>query len=408
MPSLHKNHNIMWQKLGVVTPWYGHQFGGAERFIRQFAEQLAQHSFTVEVFTTCCSSPYVEWSTNDLPEGKTEINNLLVHRFPADRRDADTYAQIYRRLSDVSSGGISREQEELLIANSIHSQALYDFIRHNKDEYIWIFAPYMYGTTIAGSQIAPERTLIFPCLHDEPFATLNSVKKVFQNVRGILCLSPPEKELILRLYGLDSASVHYVGCGVSRVETGNPVRFREKFQITEPYFLYLGKKDIGKNLHILIPFFEQFAQDFRFNGKLVLIGPGDTRWVCEHINERYIIDLGVLNDETYKNDALAGAVALCHPSNKESFSIVIMESWLQQRPVVVDYYCDVTRHHCEQSNGGLYYRNYWEFFECLKLLITRPDIASILGKQGKDYVEKEFNWHTVIKRFITALQHLFP
>jgi len=407
MPSLHRNHNIASQKFGIVTPWYAHQFGGAERFIRQFAEQLYQHSFSVEVFTTCCSSPYVEWSTNDLPEGKTEINNLPVHRFSVDRRNADTYARLYRQLTEESSAGITSQEEEQLITNSIHSQALYDFIRQHKDEYIWIFAPYMYGTTLTGSQIAPERTLIFPCLHNEPFATLASVKKVFQNVRGILCLSPPEKELVLRLYALDSASVHYIGCGVTATSIGNPLRFRKKFHINNDYFLYVGKKDTGKNLHILLSFFEQFAQDFRFSGKLVLIGPGDTRWVYEQIDEKYIIDLGVLSEEADKNDALAGAIALCHPSSKESFSIVIMESWLQGRPVVVDYYCDVTRHHCEQANGGLYYRNYWEFFECLKLLITKPDVANVLGQQGRSYVEKEFNWRAVIERFKTALVNLF-
>ena len=69
------------------------------------------------------------------------------------------------------------------------------------------------------------------------------------------------------------------------------------------------------------------------NLKLVLIGGGDIN-IPEDIKDK-VVDLGFLDIQD-KYDACAGSVCLCQPSKNESFSIVIMESWLCERPVLVN------------------------------------------------------------------------
>ncbi len=400
------NPEITTKKFAIVTPWYGHQYGGAERFIREFAENLRRKGNTVEVCTTACSSPYVEWSDNDLETGETVLNGVPVRRFPVDERDAQRYVRLYSSLTSESAQSLCNADESALIENSINSRTLYQYIEENKSTYTWIFAPYMYGTTIKGTRIAPGRSLLFPCLHDEPMAHLPSVQRMFKNVGGVLCLSEPEKEMIQNIYSLQNTRTRFVGCGVEAPDKGNPDTFRKKFGIDNEYFLYIGKKDKGKNLHVLLDYFERFATDYTFRGPLVLVGPGDMQYVHNSVNESHVIDLGILDSETEKQNTLAGATALCHPSVHESFSIVIMESWLQRRPVIVDAACDVTREHCNASNGGLYYRNYFEFAGCLDMLLSNPSLARILGEQGRDYVREVFNWDAVIERFLQAANEL--
>lgn len=68
-------------------------------------------------------------------------------------------------------------------------------------------------------------------------------------------------------------------------------------------------------------------------------------------------DLGYVSQQD-KYDALQGALFLCQPSKNESFSLVIMESWLCGRPVLVHSACAVTKDFAQQAEGGLYFNSY--------------------------------------------------
>jgi len=52
----------------------------------------------------------------------------------------------------------------------------------------------LFGLTINGIKICPEKSMLIPCLHEENFAYLDCIKKTFQSARKILFNSPPEME----------------------------------------------------------------------------------------------------------------------------------------------------------------------------------------------------------------------
>jgi len=116
----------------------------------------------------------------------------------------------------------------------------------------------------------------------------------------------------------------------------------------------------------------------------------------------HILDLGFV-PEKEKHDAMSGAVAFCHPSVNESFSIVILESWLAGAPVLVHGAGEVMLDHCRKSNGGLWFRNYPEFEESLLLLLTRQGLRESMGKAGKRYVQAHYSWSSVESRLLAAL-----
>jgi glycosyltransferase involved in cell wall biosynthesis len=89
---------------------------------------------------------------------------------------------------------------------------------------------------------------------------------------------------------------------------------------------------------------------------------------------------------------------------RESFSIVIMESWLAGVPVLVHGNCDVTRYHVLRSDGGLYYVGFEEFAGAIDWLMEHPVERERMGQLGRAYVLKEYNWDAVLARLREALR----
>jgi glycosyltransferase involved in cell wall biosynthesis len=104
-----------------------------------------------------------------------------------------------------------------------------------------------------------------------------------------------------------------------------------------------------------------------------------------------------------KYDCLGASLALCVPSVRESFSIVMMESWLAGRPVIVNAECDVTTDFCVRSNGGLWFRDYSEFREIVELLAHSPELGPQLGGQGRNFVFENYKPDLVAEKFMNAM-----
>ena len=63
--------------------------------------------------------------------------------------------------------------------------ALFHHLVVNADRYdAVILSPYLFWTTVTGATVVPERTIVMPCLHDEPYATLDVLKPVLADVRA--------------------------------------------------------------------------------------------------------------------------------------------------------------------------------------------------------------------------------
>jgi len=105
-----------------------------------------------------------------------------------------------------------------------------------------------------------------------------------------------------------------------------------------------------------------------------------------------------------KYNAIAAAELVIMPSRFESLNMVILESWLCETSVLVNGDCDVLREQCRKSNGGLWYNNYEEFEACLRLMLTKKDLSERMGIHGKDYVEKNYSWGEIERRYLKIVQ----
>lgn len=390
------------KKYAFVVPWYGENIpGGAESATRDIIYHLKERGLSVEVLTTCVKEFSSDWNINYYKQGMEMINSVTVRRFPVRKRNTQLFDQVnYKFINNIP---VSEEEENIFFEEMVNSPQLYNYIKEYADEYEkFVFIPYMFGTTYYGSMVRPDKSILIPCLHDESYAYTAPMKKMFENVSGLIFLSQAEAELANRIYNIKNTKQQVIGTGIDIDLQYSASRFRNKYNINESFILYAGRKDHGKNVHELVNFFQSFKDNESSykNLKLVLIGGGYVE-IPAHMKGT-IIDLGFV-DRQDKYDAYAAANIFCQPSLHESFSIVIMESWLCKTPILVNGKCEITKRFCQVSNGGLYYSNYDEFAECIKFLLNNKKAAQIMAAKGHEFVITNMAWDIVTQKYIDFL-----
>jgi glycosyltransferase involved in cell wall biosynthesis len=382
------------------VPRYGADVvGGAETLVRGLAERLAGQDAHVEVLTTCARD-HLTWR-NVLPPGTGREGGVLVRRFPVRPRDTRRYAWLHRR---ITSGAHLRPREEARwAAESVSSLGLFDHLARHRDAYDLVcFAPYLFGTTLLGIPLVPGRAVLIPCLHDEPYAHLGVVRDAFHACRGFIFNSPPEAGLADKLYGIGDRPAGVVGLGFDPPPPADGDAFRRRHGLEGPLLVYLGRKEAGKNVPLLVQYALRYRALRRPDLTLALAGDGP---VTAGPGTPGVRDLGYL-DPAAKAAAYAAATVVCQPSVNESFSIVLMEAWLAGTPVLVHARCPVTTHHVFQSGGGLAFEDFYEFAEALDLLLEDRERRRQLGRQGRAYVQAVYSWPAVTARLRETLERL--
>ncbi len=389
------------KKIGFVIPWYADGIpGGAEMELREVASHLHYAGVNVEILTTCVREFSADWSVNYYKAGEDKTaNGMTIRRFQARKRDTAAFDAVNAKL--MSGARISVEEEDIFLREMVNSPELYTYLREKSDEYsLYVFIPYMFGTTYNGVLACPEKSVLIPCFHDEAYAHMKRFAEVFPKAAGMIFNARPEAELAEQLYGFSESgtSTIVMGIGMDTSITSDPAAFREKFGINERFILYAGRKDEGKNVHTLVKYFAEYISRNETDLRLVLIGGGEIDIPEELVKNGRIIDLGFV-DRQDKYNAMGASEFLCQPSKNESFSLVIMESWLCGRPVLVHEDCAVTRNFVSESNGGLYFGNYFEFEACADYITEHKNDAWLMGCNGREYVRSNFDWDVIVDKY---------
>ena len=383
------------KKIGFVIPWYGEKIGGgAEAETRGGVHHLKDAGADVEVLTTCVECFQSDWNKDFHEPGLTEEAGIPVRRFRVRKRNTQAFDEVNLKL--MNNIRLNREEEETFCREMVNSPDLYEYIREHGDEYgLFLFIPYMFGTTYYGCQIHPEKSVLIPCLHDEAYAYMECFRDAFSKVAGMVFNAEPERRLAEKLYGVKGENFVTFGIGMETDWKADPERFRKKYGIRDPFILYAGRKDAGKRVDQLVLAFTEYKKRNPGKMKLVLIGGGDIRIP----DTGDILDLGFVEIQD-KYDAYGAAELFCNPSEMESFSLVIMESWLAGRPVIVNGKCAVTKDFVLQAQGGLYFDNYDEFEGTVKWILEHPAQARQMGRNGREYVLRTFDWSVITGKYI--------
>jgi glycosyltransferase involved in cell wall biosynthesis len=363
--------------------------GGAETLARGLTKEATRHGWVVEVWTTCATD-YTTWA-NTLPPGTTVEDGVTVRRFPVDAWNADTFHAINKRLESL--GGLDKAGEYEWVFRGPHSTALNQFVARYAAEFDAVVAmPYLHSIPFDAAWLAGDNVLLIPCLHNEPKAYLEPFRLLLESASGVVFISPEEANFAVKDLGLRIDHSAIIGSGVQY----NPPA-KAEFSEELPYLLYVGRLEQGKNIPLLYDYIRRYAEE---GGKVRLVIAGDGP--CRPPAGPEFEFLGPVTD-VEKDRLYAGSLALCQPSWNESFSLVIMESWLAGRPVLVWSGCDVTRGHVQRSKGGLWFGNYLEFKETVAWLLKHETAAGRMGANGQQYVKKNFMWQQVFSKFERTL-----
>ena len=386
-------------KLAVVVQRYGADInGGAELHARYVAERLAGHA-DVRVLTTCARD-YVTWK-NEFPAGLDVVNGIPVERFAVsrerdtlefDRRSRHVFQDLHSLHDELqwldSEGPASPE----LIGRLTRDPGDFDFV---------VLFSVRYYHAYHGARAVPGRAVLVPTAERDPALGLSMFYPLFRGVRAIMYNSFEERALINSVSGNEQVPGVVVGVGSQIPPAVDPARARQKFNLQDPFIIYVGRIDANKGCSELFDFFIQYAETSPRPLDLVLVGSPVLR-IPSHPRIRHI---GYVTDQD-KFDALAGAEALVMPSYYESLSMVALEAWALGRPVLANAHCDVLLGQCVRSNAGLYYENAAEFAGGLDTLLRDASLGQALGRNGREYFERHYAWPVIERKYLDMFDRL--
>lgn len=380
-------------ELYIVTPWYNTFSGGAEVAARTLAEESVKRGIKVTVLTTCCKTPYDNWWKNSMQPGDEVVNGVCVKRFALNEYGREKYEGTI--VKQINNQEISEEDKLNFYMYGISSDDLCDYIATIQDGVPIIVLPYFQALAYNVITKNPYRVSMIPCFHNESQFYWNQIDDMIKYCNRIFYLSEPEKDMTIKQYGYKHGKkvIEGIVLGLG-VEISNEIRQQllnqeNNQELPSKYIVYVGRKDIGKGVKELIHYHKKVPE----NIPLVFVGGGDQSLIP--LDDKRFIDYGFV-DTIDKYRIIKNASALVNLSPNESFSIVIMEAWLMEVPVIVSNRCDVTRHHCEVSNGGFWINDESDYKKIVEYIINNQDICHRIGIQGKEYVQVNYCWDNVI------------
>lgn len=388
------------RRLAIVVQRYGEEVnGGAELHARWLAEKLLQLG-EVEVITTCALE-YTTWANVYRP-GKTEINGVVVHRFPVDVARNWQTAQEETGYIVTHHHSLVDEMKWVQKQGPL-STALLHYIENHRHLYDWfIFFTYSYATTVLGLPLVADKAILVPTAHDEPYIRFPVYRPVFQLPMAIVYNTESEKQLVQAITFNKHKTIHVVaGVGINVPEQVQTAGFQQKHQLPEQFLLYLGRITAGKNVPELLEFFLRYQAEQPNPLKLVLAGKSD----IPIPNHPAVQAIGFLNEEE-KFAAITLSQMLVMPSLYESLSMIALEAWLMRRPMLVNGRCEVLRQQCLRSQAGLFYDNYEEFAAALNHLRQNPALRQQFGDNGHVFVLQNYHWDIILAKYQAVFETL--
>jgi glycosyltransferase involved in cell wall biosynthesis len=256
------------------------------------------------------------------------------------------------------------------------------------------FTPYLYYPTVATIGKVPMPAVFHPAAHDEPALYFSVFRGTFGDADAFCFYTHSERSLVEHMYPVAERPQIVLGLGVGESE-GTGRAGGELLGLGDrPYLVSVGRVDEHKGSKMLASYFATYKERHPGPLALVLVGPVSYE-LAPHPD---IFVTGAVS-EPDKWDIMRDALVSVSPSALESFSLVVIEAWVEQLPVLVNGACGPTREHCERSGGGLWFTSYPEFEVVLDRLVSDAGLRAELGRRGRVFVDQHFRWPVLVRRY---------
>ncbi|WP_293956806.1 MULTISPECIES: glycosyltransferase [unclassified Sphingobacterium] len=398
-------------KICFIILRYGDEVdGGAEKHCRMLAERLVG-GYEVDILTT----KFIDYNTF-VPFYKNDIdylNGVRILRFGSidfDSRKRDIlwkkalrFQKIRRNLFRLKSlklvselfpswKGISGADIDYFKSHGSYSPSMLSYINNNHQHYKAIIGiTYSQPNTFFGALIAPEKSILIPTLHEEREAFRPILTQLFSKVKHIAFNTEEERNLAFNIFGSHIANNSIVAVGVEVSTPLDKETLYSKFQLPKNYLLYFGRV-CNTKVRTLIPWFLRYKQKYPSDLKLVLTG----RIFMDKTEHPDVIYTDFVTEEE-KTALIENARAVINPSQYESLSLLLLETMVLGKPILVNGKSKVMKEHCIKSNYAAQYYSSESDFQRKLCQILEGDV-SFMRSISISYVENNYSWPLVIKK----------
>lgn len=237
-----------------------------------------------------------------------------------------------------------------------------------------------------------------------------NLKRSIKRADAIVADSEFTKQEIVKYYRVAPEEVYVVPCGVdtaqyhSNYSTEQIERVKEKYNIEEKYFLYLGTLEPRKNLCGLLQAYKIFYDKRKKAGEDIpkLVLAGGKGWMYHEIFrtaeevclEEDIIFTGYVDEED-KAPLMSGASVFCFPSFYEGFGMPPLEAMACGTPVLTSNnssLAEVTEGAAVQVDP----ENLEEMAKAMELLWKDGELCEELVEKGFKRVQK-YSWENAVR-----------
>lgn len=362
--------------------------GGLNVYVRELSRELVKRGHTIDIFTRRTDA--------DTPEVSLMAERTRVIQVAAGPLDADKRAQ--RRHMETFRLGVMGYAERVGTS--------YDLVHSHYWMSGWA------GRTLADCWEAPH-VVMFHTLAEaknrhhleerEPRYRLAGERAVAQEADRIICASDGEREMLRDLYGVPSARVSVIPCGVDMEKFQPMDRAAAKatlgLDLDVPVLLFVGRIEPLKGINVLIRAAAQLEGRFQ----LLVVG-GDAKDARRKGELRRLAkEIGVAGKivfaDAVPHEGLANiynAADICVvPSYYESFGLVALEAMACGVPVVASRVGGLKETVQDGRTGYLVpWRCPEPFAERLDLLLTNEALRRNLGREARKAAEP-YSWSAV-------------
>lgn len=385
----------------VIARYGASILGGAERHARLVAERLAARGHRVRVLTSCATS-YKTWE-NTLPAGITTEHGVEIERFPV-ARGRRASESLFKHVSHALPGSTRASALWMSAQGPDVPGLLARLPTEAGTSDLLVFFQVLSPTTVFGMPLVARRSALVPLVHRERGVRSRLVRMALTQPHVLLVNTEEEASTIRELAGDAVAPIRVVAVGIDTPPppSGTPLP-------QSPYVLFMGRTGKMKPLfrtwralttdHSLPPL-EHHGKTVPWHQVRLVIAGEHSADAARLPN---VVQTGFVGDDT-RWDLLRGSVALINPSLYESLSLILLEAWTVERPVVVHARCDVTAGLTARARGGVAvdFSSPTDAARQIADALANETPRSGFGTNGHAFAREHYAWERVLDHYEDA------
>jgi glycosyltransferase involved in cell wall biosynthesis len=229
------------------------------------------------------------------------------------------------------------------------------------------------------------------------------------NASAVFTYTEYLKEKVIERFHIDPERIFVIGPGIGeeihRHEAAEVRAFLEKFNIRDPYILFIGTLNKRKNVHRLVQAYKQLKNEVHTRHKLVLVG--ELGYYAEEILEE-IRNQGLENDVVLTGRLqhfelaymYSGADLFAFPTLSEGFGLPPIEAMACGTPVIASNLTCVP----EVMGGAAKLMdpyNIEDMAEAMHIGLTDNQLRASLIEKGKQRA-RDFSWQEAARKTLAA------